>query len=135
MRSVVRSPENWPEDDFTKAADETLQRIGDAIWDARDSAPNSVDLDVECAEGVLTVALGDPWGTYVLNRQRPNRQIWLTSPVSGPKRFQWDDDTRDWRSTRGNHHLLDFLKTELHEHCEVDVSFPDQKDAKQAKST
>ena len=28
-------------------------------------------------------------GTYVLNKQPPNKQIWLSSPISGPKRFDW----------------------------------------------
>ena len=38
--------------------------------------------------GVLTV--GHPKkGTYVLNKQPPNKQIWLSSPISGPKRFDW----------------------------------------------
>lgn len=30
-----------------------------------------------------------PSGTYVLNKQPPNKQIWLSSPVSGPKRYDW----------------------------------------------
>lgn len=30
-----------------------------------------------------------PHGTYVINKQPPNRQIWLSSPVSGPKRYDW----------------------------------------------
>lgn len=30
--------------------------------------------------GVLTVRLGDR-GTYVLNKQPPNKQIWLSSPI------------------------------------------------------
>ena len=38
--------------------------------------------------GVLTVTHPDK-GTYVLNKQPPNKQIWLSSPVSGPKRFDW----------------------------------------------
>lgn len=25
----------------------------------------------------------------MLNKQPPNRQIWLSSPVSGPKRYDW----------------------------------------------
>lgn len=38
--------------------------------------------------GVLTV--GHPKnGSYVLNKQPPNKQIWLSSPISGPKRFDW----------------------------------------------
>lgn len=33
------------------------------------------------------MALGPKYGTYVINRQTPNKQIWLSSPVSGPKRY------------------------------------------------
>lgn len=33
--------------------------------------------------------MGEPFGTYVINRQTPNRQIWFSSPVSGPKRFDF----------------------------------------------
>jgi frataxin len=25
----------------------------------------------------------------VINKQPPNKQIWLSSPISGPKRFDW----------------------------------------------
>lgn len=28
-------------------------------------------------------------GTYVINKQPPNKQIWLSSPVSGPKRYDY----------------------------------------------
>lgn len=28
-------------------------------------------------------------GEYVINKQPPNKQIWLSSPVSGPKRFDY----------------------------------------------
>ena len=31
--------------------------------------------------GVLTLSLGLGKGTYVLNKQAPNRQLWLSSPV------------------------------------------------------
>jgi frataxin len=30
-----------------------------------------------------------PRGVYVLNKQPPNKQIWLSSPISGPKRFDF----------------------------------------------
>lgn len=30
-----------------------------------------------------------PNGTYVINKQPPNKQIWLSSPISGPKRYDW----------------------------------------------
>ena len=37
---------------------------------------------------MLTLVL-PPAGTYVLNKQPPNKQIWLSSPISGPKRYDW----------------------------------------------
>lgn len=40
-------------------------------------------------DGVLTVSLGSKYGTYVINKQSPNKQIWLSSPKSGPKRFDF----------------------------------------------
>lgn len=30
-----------------------------------------------------------PNGTYIINKQPPNKQIWLSSPLSGPKRYDW----------------------------------------------
>lgn len=37
----------------------------------------------------MTVNFGYSHGTYVINRQSPNRQIWLSSPTSGPKRYDF----------------------------------------------
>lgn len=36
----------------------------------------------------MTIKVPDA-GTYVINKQPPNKQIWLSSPVSGPKRFDY----------------------------------------------
>lgn len=64
------------------------------------------------------MSLGPNRGTYVINRQIPNKQIWLSSPKSGPKRYDFCpfDETRPcthgkWvyfydEDTLGN--LLDF---------------------------
>ncbi|KAI9726831.1 MAG: Mitochondrial chaperone Frataxin [Chrysothrix sp. TS-e1954] len=46
------------------------------------------DWDVEYNQGVLNL-LTPGKGTYVLNKQPPNKQIWLSSPLSGPKRYDW----------------------------------------------
>lgn len=39
--------------------------------------------------GVLTVRFGPEVGTYVINKQPPNKQIWLSSPKTGPKRYDF----------------------------------------------
>jgi len=33
-----------------------------------------------------------PRGTYVINKQPPNQQIWISSPLSGPARFGYSPD-------------------------------------------
>ncbi|GAA5920849.1 hypothetical protein JCM3775_003980 [Rhodotorula graminis] len=89
-------------------------------------------LDVEyststCGKsGVLTLKLGDK-GTYVINKQPPNKQIWLSSPVSGPKRYDYDSAQRVWFYARDGTTMHDLLNTELRdklgdEAIEVDLA-------------
>ena len=61
-----------------------------------------------------------PAGTYVLNKQPPNKQIWLSSPVSGPKRYDWvkaDDGAGetlgDWVYLRDGSTLSGLLAEEV----------------------
>jgi len=66
-------------------------------------------------------------GTFVLNKQPPNKQIWLSSPISGPKRYDWvvegegqneKQETRtnvngQWIYLRDGSNLTDLLNSEL----------------------
>ena len=65
-----------------------------------------------------------PTGTYVLNKQPPNKQIWLSSPISGPKRFDWVVDGEsmhekegggqgDWVYLRDGSRLTEICRKEL----------------------
>ncbi len=38
------------------------------------------DADAELSQGVLNLKLGSI-GAYVINKQAPNKQIWVSSPV------------------------------------------------------
>uniref|UniRef100_A0A3Q0RG10 Frataxin, mitochondrial n=1 Tax=Amphilophus citrinellus TaxID=61819 RepID=A0A3Q0RG10_AMPCI len=75
---------------YEKLADETLDALADYFEDMTDEAFTGVDYDVVFSSGVLTVKVGGDHGTYVINKQTPNRQIWLSSPSSGPKRYDWN---------------------------------------------
>jgi frataxin len=80
-------------------------------------------------QGVLTIALGSSLGSYVLNKQGPNRQIWWSSPVSGPKRFEWSETRGAWVSTRdASITLTALLREELRQLARVDLSFPPEGD-------
>jgi len=77
---------------FHALADGTLAAIEGALSGADDAA----GLDVEYAQGVLTVRLPGGAGTYVLNKQAPTRQLWWSSPASGPRRYGWHARRRAW---------------------------------------
>ncbi|TKS66032.1 Frataxin, mitochondrial [Collichthys lucidus] len=61
--------------------------------------------------GVLTVKVGRDHGTYVINKQTPNKQIWLSSPTSGPKRYDWTGES--WVYTHDGVSLHQLLSKEF----------------------
>jgi frataxin len=93
---------------FETLADVMLGRIQSAIEAA------GGDLDVELVDGVLTVET-ESGGKFLVNKHGPNRQIWLSSPVSGAWHFAWSETDRGWISTRGGERLEDLLGRELSE--------------------
>ena len=109
MRSrlaVTRSASSAAGDDYVALADEALDNIlekADELSDERD------DVECELSSGVLT--LKTPEGTWVINKQVPNRQLWLSSPVSGPCRYEYVDGT--WTHTRDGSSLSELLEREL----------------------
>lgn len=73
--------------------------------------------------GVLTLKF-PPIGTYVINKQPPNKQIWLSSPISGPKRYDWvvlgegqnekeGGGRGDWIYLRDGSSLIDVMTKEV----------------------
>ena len=68
-------------------------------------------LDVEMSGGILQIELPDG-GAYVVNKHAPNREIWLSSPMSGAWHFAAGVDGT-WRSTRGTEELTALLAGEL----------------------
>lgn len=110
--SEVYGPD-WPEHDFTQFAEECLEEISEKISSLGcDSSSVITDFDIEFSQGVLTISMGSQ-GTYVLNTQTPNRQIWMSSPVSGPWRYAWNPDEKQWVSTRDGHALATCLEEEF----------------------
>lgn len=83
---VTVAAANITEAEFHQLADEYLETVLSKFEELQDARE---DVDVEFSAGVLTVNFGPEVGTYVINKQPPNKQIWLSSPKSGPKRFDW----------------------------------------------
>lgn len=78
--------------DFLTHANVTLERWADILDQALGDR-----WDVEFSDGILTITLPDR-RQYVVNRHLGNRQIWLSSPLSGAARF--GATAQGWVSTR-----------------------------------
>ncbi len=91
---------------FDTLADRALANLMGRI----DAAMGDV-LDVDMDGAVLTIEL-DSGAQYVINKHAPSRQIWLSSPVSGARHFDYTDDG-EWRDARGESGLHALLAEEL----------------------
>ncbi|RXN12399.1 mitochondrial [Labeo rohita] len=69
------------ETEYERLADETLDALAEYFEDLTDESFTGMDYDAVFSSGVLTVKVGSDHGTYVINKQTPNRQIWLSSPT------------------------------------------------------
>ena len=81
------------------------------------------DLDADLQGGILTIEL-DPGGQYVINKHAPNRQIWVSSPVSGASHFAYRD-AEGWVATRGGGPLYRLLAGELSTLTGTAIAFED----------
>lgn len=108
------------EDEFHRLADSTIHHLLEKLEEYGDNV--EIDgFDVDYGNEVLTLKLGN-LGTYVVNKQTPNRQIWLSSPVSGPSRYDWDPSSQAWVYRRNKANLLGILESELKQLCGESVN-------------
>ncbi|KAF2016932.1 Frataxin [Aaosphaeria arxii CBS 175.79] len=124
-------PTDIPTAEYHELADAYLEELVNQLELNQEKRP---DLDVEYAAGVLEVSILSK-GTYVLNKQPPNKQIWLSSPITGPKRFDWvvtgegqhqkeGAGGGDWIYLRDGTSLTNLLQRELDVQLGVDRDAP-----------
>lgn len=92
--------------EFETRADEILEYLMETL---EDTLGDQLDVDLE--EGILSIEL-DSGGQYVINKHKPNRQIWMSSPASGASHFEYKAET-GWEGTRGAGNLNQILAQEL----------------------
>ncbi|KAH8291675.1 hypothetical protein KR018_005289 [Drosophila ironensis] len=102
---------------YERVCSETLDALCDYFEELTESAQDLPGSDVAYGDGVLTVKLGGQHGTYVINRQTPNKQIWLSSPTSGPKRFDFVGS----RSKHGGKWIYKHSGQTLHELLQAEI--------------
>ncbi|KAI0116281.1 mitochondrial chaperone Frataxin [Nemania sp. FL0031] len=112
-------PVNLTDGEFHELADAYIEQL---LGEYEKMQDNRTDIDVDYSSGVMNLTIND-LGTYVINKQPPNKQIWLSSPTSGPKRYDWvvisegqdqkQDTARcDWIYLRDGSSLSELLRKE-----------------------
>jgi CyaY protein len=87
------------ESDFHRTVDALLGRLEEAL-----SSSEALEVDFEA--GILQVACPDG-SRIIVNRQTPNREIWVAARSGG---FHFSLRGAEWRDTRSNEELLDALE-------------------------
>lgn len=101
---------------FAALADATLETLCDTVDDVLGD-----EIDADLQGGILTLAL-EGGGQYILNKHAPNREIWMSSPVSGATHFAHVDGK--WVSTRDASVVLyEVLAAELNARYGVGIVF------------
>ncbi|ODV92049.1 hypothetical protein CANCADRAFT_15315, partial [Tortispora caseinolytica NRRL Y-17796] len=113
---IDKKPDNLSESEYHQLSGATLESICDDIEQFIETYPS---IDCEYSQGILTIDLSGV-GTYVVNKQPPNKQIWLSSPISGPNRY--DLINGEWKSLRDGSNLLDVLNKEISESTGTEFS-------------
>jgi iron-sulfur cluster assembly protein CyaY len=100
------------ESDFHRAVDAVLERVETALGEHD-------DLDVDSEEGVLTVTCPDG-SRIIVNRQTPNREIWVAARSGG---FHFASREGAWRDTRSGEELFASLARLIASQAGVQVRF------------
>lgn len=94
---------------YHAVADAVLDNLYDSIDVLSDGSNNKNAFDCDYSDGVLTFSTASM--TFVLNKQPSLLQIWLSSPISGPWRFNFINE--DWVSKRNNTELHSLISKEV----------------------
>ncbi|WP_135079490.1 iron donor protein CyaY [Terasakiella sp. SH-1] len=93
------------ESQYHKLADELLEMLFDGLDEAIGD-----EADVDLQDGILNIEF-DAGGVYIINKNAPNKEIWLASPKSGASHYAYKEGA--WMGTRADVNLLELLNDEL----------------------
>ena len=100
------------ESDFHRAVDAVLARVESAV-----EAGDALEVDLE--SGILTITCPDA-SRVIVNRQTPNREIWVAAR-SGGFHFRFVDGA--WRDTRSGEELFASLARIVRSQSGEEIAF------------
>jgi CyaY protein len=100
------------ESEFHRAVDAVLERIESCV-------ENHDELDVDVEAGVLTITCPDD-SRVIVNRQTPNREIWVAARSGG---FHFTAREGAWRDTRSGDELFASLSRILESQADARIDW------------
>jgi CyaY protein len=100
------------ESDFHREVDAVLARIEAAV-------ESSDSLDVDLESGILTIECADA-SRVIVNRQTPNREIWVAARSGG---FHFRKVEGAWRDTRSGEELFASIARIVASQCGEKIAF------------
>ena len=97
---------------FKSIAADTIYNLCDKISEKYENKNETLDVDV--ADDYLKVNMKGK--EYLISRQTPTRQIWVSSPQSGSLKYDYDNKTKKWYDHKNDKielekYLLEEMKT------------------------
>jgi frataxin len=89
-----------------------VDNVMNFIFEKIDEKEYEITDNINLSAGVLNFTFCKN-KNYVINIQRPNLQIWLSSPYSGPQRFEFNAESEKWINIRNGRSLLEILNEEI----------------------
>lgn len=90
--------------EFAKLAEQTISLIAEII----ETEDKDCLIDIDFQNDILTLTTNQ--GVFVINKHSAAKEIWLSSPISGPYHFYYVDGR--WQSKLSDD-LIDILEREL----------------------
>ena len=115
---------------FTSLSDKEYQILADKTLDNILDFIDYDQIESSLSQGVLKFDIDSK--SWILNKQTPNKQIWWSSPISGPLRYEFHDEGSNdtnmspvlvskWKCTRDGTILIDRLRDEVLKATNIDI--------------
>ncbi len=122
-------PQLLSQSQYLSIVDSTINQIAHTLEDMADDErfndfeDEKGEVDITVNEGVLSVHCGSE-GTFIISRQTPTQQLWLSSPVSGPWHYTYNRETASWVCTKGELPFFDRMDEELSKVFQLEIKVP-----------
>ncbi|KAL9648667.1 hypothetical protein ABK040_016296 [Willaertia magna] len=104
---IFKQQQELTQSQYLKEIKFTLNKITETLEDLSDSGEleeSGIELEVEThTDGVVNIKISDDNNNehvFVISRQTPTKELWLSSAISGPWHYKYNLNENDWLSTR-----------------------------------